>query len=91
MDAMTKRVTGEEIACQLSDFVNSAFDSEKRDFVEEVVTDHRTLQQDTFIMFLKCVETWANYYENGLHDPRNEYTCKASKVIIEALKENDLY
>ena len=85
------RTTGKEVAEKVSDFVNSAFGSERVDFVETVVSDHRTLQQDMFKMFLGCIQEWAVAHDNDRYDARNEYTVKASKVMMEALKKEGLY
>ena len=86
---MTKK-TGQEVAEVLSNFANGATQKDKEMFVEAVVTDHKTLQEDTFIMFLNCMKQWAEMNRNGNFDARNEYTCKASAVMIQALKENNL-
>lgn len=53
-------------------------------FVDELTRkEHRTLQQQTFGLFMECVKAWANC-EPGDYDLRNEYTVKTSKKIMEA-------
>lgn len=84
------RKTGLQVANTLSDFANTAIGNEKLSFVEAVTTDHKTLQEDTFMMFLKCIEKWSEMKVQGDYDARNEYTCKASKVMIKALKDEGL-
>lgn len=85
------RKQGEEVAIEVSDFVNVAFGHEKVEFVDTVVREHRTLQQDMFKLFQGCIQEWALAHDNGNYDARNEYAVKASKVMIEALKEKGLY
>lgn len=84
------RKTGLQMANALSDFANIAVSNEKLSFVEAVTTDHKTLQEDTFMMFLKCMEQWSEMKVQGNYDARNEYTCKASSVMIKALKDEGL-
>lgn len=85
------RKTGNEVAEGFSDFVNSSFPREREEFAETIAFDHRTLQEDSFLTFLKCIEHWSNAYDNGNYDGRNEYTCRASKVMLDALKEKGLF
>ena len=85
------RKTGREVGEMFSDFVNSGFHSEREEFAETIAYDHRTLQGDSFLTFLKCIEHWSNAYDSGDYDARNEYACKASKVMLDALKEKGLF
>lgn len=85
------RVTGIEMAEKFSNFVNSSFGSERIEFAREISSDHRTLQEDSFLTFLMCIEKWASDYDNGSYDERNKYTVKASKVMLEALKEAKMF
>lgn len=85
------RKTGKEVAETVSDFVNVAFESEKEEFVKTVVTDHKTLQEDMFGMFLGCINEWSEMAKQGNYDARNEYTCRMSKIMINALKEKGFY
>lgn len=84
------RVTGNEMGNMLSDFVNSSFPREREELAWVISSDHRSLQEDSFLMFLKAIEQWANAYEHGDYDARNKYTCMASKVMIDALKDKGL-
>ena len=84
------RMTGNEMGNMLSDFVNSSFASERNELASVIVSDHRSLQEDSFLMFLKCIEVWADNYDSGYYDERNKYTCMASSVMINALKDKGL-
>ena len=83
-------VNGEEMAKQFSAFVNvSGHDGEA--FANTVTNEHRFLQQEMFLTMMECIEKWAEAHDNNMYDARNEYTVKASKEIIKALKEKELY
>jgi len=84
--AMKPQERGETIAQLLSSFVNGAGEEEKRAFVEKVLCDHRTLQQEIFDLFLRTCEKWAQVEENW-YDLRNEFTVKTSKKIVEEVLE----
>jgi SpoVK/Ycf46/Vps4 family AAA+-type ATPase len=71
---------------KLSRFVNN-MSCPSRIFVEEVMKEHRTLQQSMFSLFLKCMEAWSKLPENH-YDLRNEYTVKMSRKIMEAVEED---
>jgi hypothetical protein len=45
-------------------------------FADAVTTEHRTLQQNAFRAFAACIEQWAEMYETGRYDLRNEQTVK---------------
>jgi hypothetical protein len=78
--------TGKEAADALSDFVNHAGDKEKEEFVRQFTCcTHRTLQQQGMDLFLRLCETWAEKYDKGIYDGRNEYTCRDAKKITESI------
>lgn len=57
----------------------------------ELSTDHRYLQSEfgqTAIHFFGCL---AENYEKGRYDGRNEYVSRCAKIMIDALKDADLY
>lgn len=80
----TERKTGRQMAEELSNFINSATLQQQQEFVDAVVSDHRTLQQDTFSMFLKCINLWAVNAEQGNYDERNARACKASLMMMKS-------
>lgn len=88
---MQMQTRGGKVANQLSDFINSAVNKDKEMFVRVVTDDHRTLQEDVFKLFQKCIEEWANNYVEGNYDDRNEYTCKASYEMMKVLNDKNLY
>lgn len=81
---------GLQMAEEFSDFVN-VNSSKKQEFANGVTSSHRFLQQEMFLSMLKCMENWAEAHEDNRYDARNEYTVKASQIMIEALKEKGLY
>ena len=68
----------------LSRFVNGMCHENGR-FVDRVMSEHKTLQQQMFRLFMSVVERWA---EQEHYDVRNEYTILKSKEIIKLLEEN---
>ena len=88
VDMSTKRITGEEMAEQLSDFINSATYDEKQAFAQKVTSDHRFLQQETYSLFMSCIYQWAKAYENGRFDERNRTACTVSHQIINMIHED---
>lgn len=84
------RKTGEEMAIEFSDFVNVST-HDKQEFANQVTSEHRYLQQEMFNAMMKCIENWAEAYEDNRYDPRNEYAVKASSAMIDGLKQRGLY
>jgi hypothetical protein len=77
-----------EAARNLSDAVNEmSFDVEA--FADELLRQHRTLQQNAFGAFLATVKAWAGLSDNRF-DLRNEYTVESSRKIVETLGEYGL-
>lgn len=81
------RLTGKEMAEQFAGFVNM-MTHDREEFAEGVTSEHRYLQQEMFMAMLKCIEKWS---EHQNYDARNEYTIKASKAMIQGLKDAGLY
>lgn len=82
--------SGKEMAKEFSGFVN-VMTHDRDEFAEEVTKEHRFLQQEMFNAMIKCIELWAKAYDENRYDARNQYAVKASKAMIEALKEEKLY
>lgn len=74
----------------ISDLVNVTTFSPMETGVE-LTTDHRYLVQQEFKMFLHFIGQLSRNYDKGRYDDRNEYACKCSKVMIEALEKAELY
>lgn len=75
------------VADSLSRAVNAG-QAKPKDFAASVTNDHRALQEMMFALFLECIKEWANDYDNGYYDLRNEFTVKASKRMVEALQDD---
>jgi uncharacterized protein (DUF2164 family) len=82
-------MNGYDLGKELARCFNS-FDTEEnaRGLIKVLISEHRTIQQtitgDVIIGFVKMM---AYKYDQGLFDARNEYACKACKVMWEALKK----
>lgn len=84
------KLTGREMGEQFSDFVNVST-HDRQEFADTVTTEHRFLQQEMFMAMMKCIENWSEDHDKGSYDARNEYTVKASKAMIQGLKDAGLY
>jgi hypothetical protein len=62
----------------LSDWVNEMGHC-NQDFVEAVMREHRTLQQQIFEVMLACMDAWA---KEEHFDLRNEFTVKKCQEIM---------
>jgi len=67
----------------LSAFVN-AYGHSTKAFTEQIMTEHRTLQQQMFEVMLSCIKAWA---ESEHYDLRNEYTVQKCREIMSVLKD----
>ncbi len=77
-----------EAARKLANAVNEmGFDVDV--FADELLRQHRTLQQNAFGAFLAAVRAWAGLSENRF-DLRNEFTVSKSREIVAALGEFNL-
>ena len=85
MDEFNKSLSGKEVAEIFSDFINSASLQAQKDFINSVVSDHRTLQSDMFSIFFSCLEEWSDFYRTGYYDARNEGVCKLSNTMINSI------
>ncbi len=58
-------------------------------FADELLRQHRTLQQTAFGAFLATVQAWAALPASHF-DARNEFTVERSRMIVEALGQYNL-
>ena len=58
-------------------------------FADEILREHRTIQQTAFGAFLATVKAWAELPPN-CYDLRNEFTVKKSQEIVKLLGEYNL-
>jgi len=78
-----KRLTPEELAETITDFVNS-YSHDKKAFIEALFRQHRTLQQSTIRLFLEVIEAAAEpeYRTDG----RNENTKQICQEVVQGFK-----
>ena len=77
-------------ANKISELVNSTLFNPLEVGVE-LSTDHRYLVNEMFKTSLHFIAQLSRNFENGNYDGRNEYACKMSKAIIDALEKDGLY
>ena len=88
-----KDVKAAQSAEAAKDLINvlNAFSFDNESFASEVLASHRTLQQSAFRVFIACIEKWAEAYESGCYDLRNEQTAKLSHAMWnDYLKDNNV-
>lgn len=77
----TEEEKAKEVVDLLSKFVNNmSYNPEL--IANEIMRQHRTLQQCIFNVFMKTIEKWAEANDQGRFDDRNEFTVKESKKIV---------
>lgn len=83
------RETEEDVFVRFfSNFVNGNCQDKQR-VAQGMATDHRYLQQEMFKICMEYIKILAENEERGYYDPRNEWSCKTSKIMINHLKEID--
>lgn len=68
-----------EVVRQFSHWVNG-MGHDNQPFVDAVMSEHRTLQQQIFETMLACIEAWAKQEH---FDARNEFTVFKCREIME--------
>lgn len=84
-EQLKKRTDGKEVAEVVGRFVNIAT-HDAEGFVQEMTTQHPTLQQNSFRLFVACMKEWENKLETERYDLRNEQTVKMSKTMLDSVK-----
>ncbi|MFA5571635.1 MAG: hypothetical protein WDA42_00890 [Candidatus Bathyarchaeia archaeon] len=69
----------------LLDWVNH--DGDVAETVKLIGYGHRTLQQSLYPLVIGLIAMWAEDYERGSFDGRNEYTCKQCAKIVNTCKD----
>jgi hypothetical protein len=64
---------------------NMAWDPQS--MADEITNEHRTLQQSAGNGILLAIKTWAEDYEAGHYDLRNEDICRKSAIMLKALED----
>jgi hypothetical protein len=78
---------GKEMAEAFLDFVNGANSKDKQAFVQHILRDHRTLQQEAFNVMLDTCKAWSELDGTELFDDRNKYAVETSVKIMKATGE----
>jgi hypothetical protein len=81
-----EKITGFEMAEQLSNFVNN-YNCDEKGFIEQVMNKHRTLQQSIGRLMIGLINAWSEQYNRGRYDARNERICKISNEIVNKFKD----
>ena len=71
-----------EFAKALSTYVNS-FSVNQKAVAKECTNHHRYLQNEEFVLCMEILKAFASEYDDDRYDDRNEYACKASKLLID--------
>lgn len=74
---------GTEASEAFIDFLNGATNQEKQEFVNNLMIEHRTLQQNAFDLFMDCVASWAQMEGTMRYDDRNQAAVRVSKKIVD--------
>ncbi len=73
--------TGEEMAEQLSKFVNKLGNNkDEQEFCAALMRQHRTLQQSVFSLMTAAIKEWSKQQN---FDARNEFTVATCKEIVD--------
>ena len=75
-----------EVGKEFMKAINSS-DWSEDDFASEVTLGHRTLQQEAFNTFMKCIEQWSRMAGPGIYDDRNVFAVKASAFIMKSMED----
>jgi len=77
-----------DLALELERQVNSTSLAEvSKNFCEGLNHSHRTLQQKQMGVFIEAMKMWADNYNNGLYDLRNEATCRLCEAIVNQFED----
>ena len=85
---IASRNSGMDLAIRLASFMNGEDQAAIDAFIKQLtITEHRTLQQSVFRLFLRVIKAWAKRKElgSGYYDLRNEFTAETSKKIVDLL------
>lgn len=78
------KLTGKELANELTDFVNN-FNCNHEEFINAFCSEHRTLQQSSFRLFLMLMEKMAS--DEYRFDGRNKSSHEVAKKMIDGFKK----
>ena len=78
------RQRDKDFAKALSTYVN-CFGFDEKLVANECKNHHRYLQNEEFVLLIAILKAFAEEYDDKMYDDRNEYACKASKLLINYL------
>lgn len=80
------RKSAKEMASEMTDFVNTFSNEPRKEFIQAMSCEHRTLQQSFTRLCLEWIEhcASADYRTDG----RNESTHQVCKAMVQSFKEN---
>ena len=76
-----------QLAIHISNEINCIFD--RNAFVEQMSREHRTLQSEFTSLCLEWLFKCREMYEADNYDGRNEYSCKAGKILMDYFEKGD--
>lgn len=82
---MATPAKGETAYNHFSDWLNGASAEEKRKFVQQIMTEHRDLQNEIFFVCLGLMQSWRDMGRTGHFDARNQEAVRASTVMLNAI------
>jgi len=80
-----EKITGQQLAEQMSDFANSFSRDKGKEFIDGFCRQHRTLQQSMFRIMLETFEHIAS--DEYQTDGRNEASKKTAKKLLDGFKK----
>jgi hypothetical protein len=80
-------LTGKELANELTNFVNN-YNCNHDEFINAFCSEHRTLQQSSFRLFLMLMDKMASNEYGRNADARNEGTHKLAKKLMDGFKKS---
>jgi len=85
---MPKEMNGKDVAQMVSKLMNNMNSQYDEDlFVNEILCEHRTIQQQIGKLMLRMIVAWGDNGRADRYDARNEKICKISEKLLTILEE----
>jgi hypothetical protein len=85
---MPKDMNGKDVGKMVSNLMNNMNSQYDEDlFVNEILCEHRTIQQQIGKLMLRMIVAWGDNGRAGRYDARNEMICKISEKLLTILEE----
>lgn len=82
-----EQLSGRDLAKQVAYSINS-FNFSNREFIDQMHSEHRTLQQNFMRLVLEYIVSTA---ETRHYDDRNEASVLAARKLLKTIEENHIY